>query len=289
MITLGTRRHPLPALLLRITGVLAFSLLVAFGGEPLRAREPDTISVVRGRVVEHDTGEPVSGAAVSLAAGPGGTRGIGTRVTSQEGVFVFNKVPPGTYRIRVTHLGFSPLQDTLQVRAATELDVTLSLTVSPVELEPLVVVSRRRPSGLMGDFELRRRTRSGTFFNRQEIEERHPHVFTDLLRLVPGARVLPVGPNRFTVRLRGGCQPTLWVDGFKLMTTEEMDAILPTMDLEAVEVYHGASVPGRFPSNGCGAVVVWTRRGEPMAAQGSLWKRLAVAAGFILLGWVLVG
>jgi hypothetical protein len=77
------------------------------------------------------------------------------------------------------------------------------------------------------------------------------------------------------------------VDGFKLMTPEGMDAILPTMDLEAVEVYPGVSVPGQFASNGCGAIVVWTRRGEPVDNPGSLWKRLAVAAGFVILGWLL--
>ena len=67
------------------------------------------------------------------------------------------------------------------------------------------------------------------------------------------------------------------------MTAEGMDHLLPVMDLEAVEVYHGASLPVQFGANSCGAIVVWTRRGEPSVGTGSLWRRLLFAAGVITL------
>mgnify|MGYP006944244969 CR=1 FL=1 len=70
---------------------------------------------------------------------------------------------------------------------------------------------------------------------------------------------------------------------------EGVDDILPTMDIEAVEVYHGVSLPVRFGSNSCGAIIVWTRRGERVEGGGSFWRRLALAAGFALLAWLATG
>jgi hypothetical protein len=208
---------------------------------------------------------------------------LGTRVTNQEGSFLFRAVPPGTYRVIVTLIGYRDLRDTLEVGLESELDLVLPMAISPIELEPLVVVTNRRDRGIMGDFEARRRSRSGTFFNREEIENRHPLFLTDLLRMVPGARVVPTSPYDYTVLLRGGCRPALWVDGMQLMTAEGMDDILPIRDLEAVEVYHSPSLPGEYGSNSCGAIVAWTRRGEPNSGGGNFWRRFAFATGFSLL------
>jgi hypothetical protein len=70
---------------------------------------------------------------------------------------------------------------------------------------------------------------------------------------------------------------------------EGMDDILPVMDLEAVEVYHGVNVPVQFGSNSCGAIVVWTRRGEPGPPGGSFWRRVAIAATFVALALLAIG
>lgn len=254
---------------------------------PVQAQVGDTASIVRGRVEEHETGRALAGAAVSLASGPGGTEGIGTRVTDSEGGFVFRQVPPGRYRIIVTLIGYRDLRDTLEVGPESDLELVLPLSVSPIPLEPLVVVSERRDRGVMADFERRRRTRSGTFIDRAQIETRQPYLFTDLLRMVPGARVIPTTPYGYTVRLRGNCRPELWVDGMRLLTAEGIDEILPTMDVEAVEVYHSSSLPVEFGSSDCGAIVVWTRRGDASAGQGGFWRKLAFATGFAVLALLL--
>ena len=215
---------------------------------------------------------------------PGRTRGIGTRVTDSDGRFQFKSVPPGVYRIIVRLLGYRELQDTLRVEPFSDLDLQLPLSVSPIELEPLVVVSDRRPPpGPMRDFENRRQTHSGTFFDREDIERRNPWRFTDLFRLVPGARVVPAGPYDSAILLRGGCRPVIWVDGMQLSTSDGIDHILQPMDLESVEVYHSANLPVEFGMNSCGAIVAWTRRGEPTVREGSFWRRVAFGAAFLVL------
>jgi len=253
------------------------------------AQVPSTggAATVTGQVQEHETGRPLAGAAVSLASGPGGTPGIGTRVSNDGGRFLFRDVPPGTYRIVVTLLGYRDLRDTLQVALDSDLDLVLPLSVSPIPLEPLVVVTERRSRGIMGDFEGRRRRGMGTFFDREDIEARNPTYFTDLLRMVPGVRIVPAGPYDYAVLMRGGCTPALWVDGMEVISPEGIDHILPTMDLEAVEIYHSSTLPVQFGSDMCGGIVAWTRRGEPDAGGGSFWKRLGFAAAFVALVFIL--
>jgi hypothetical protein len=73
----------------------------------------------------------------------------------------------------------------------------------------------------------------------------------------------------------------------RLITEEGMDQILPVMDLEAVEIYHGASLPVEFGSSPCGAIVVWTRRGTPSDGSGSFWRRFAFATSFAFLAFIL--
>jgi hypothetical protein len=220
---------------------------------------------------------------VSLASGPGGTEGLGTRVTNDEGRFLFRNVPLGSYRLVVTFIGYRTLADTLIVDSGSDFDLDLPLSISPIELEALVVVTERRRLGPMLGFEERRRTRSGTFIDREEIEARNATLFSDLLRMVPGARVIPSGPYGNTVRLRGNCRPVLWVDGIPLLTEEGMDDILRPLDLEAIEVYRGASLPVEFGSNPCGAILVWTKRGEAQEGEGSFWRKFGMALGMLSL------
>jgi len=258
------------------------------GEARLGGQTPDSIATVRGRVLEQGTDAPLRGAAVSLASGPDGTRGIGTRVTGESGEFLFRQVRAGLYRVSVTLLGYTDLRDTLRVGPESDMELILPLSVSPIPLEPIVVsAERRRPDHLAG-FERRRRTLGGTFMDRQEIEGRGALVFTDLLRMVPGARVVPVSYYGHGVLFRGGCAPSIVIDGLRLSPTRDLDALLRPMDVDALEIYTGASLPAEFGPTPCGAIVVWTRRGEPTTGGGSFWRRLLAAVGFISLAWLLV-
>lgn len=254
------------------------------GGEMrLQGQLPDSTATLRGWVLEHETAVPVWGAAVSLATGPTGTQGIGTRITGREGDFLFRDVPPGLYRLSVTRMGYADLRDTIRVETGSDLELTLPVSASPVALEPIVVSTRRRPRGPESGFESRRRRLSGTFMTREEIEDAHPHVFTDLLRMVPGARIVPRGPFGHQVFFRGGCVPALVVDGIRIGSDPELDFFLQPSDVEAVEIYHGTYVPVEFGVNSCGAIVVWTRGGEPSANQEGLWRRVLVAVSLLSL------
>jgi hypothetical protein len=61
------------------------------------------------------------------------------------------------------------------------------------------------------------------------------------------------------------CPPAVWVDGVKWRDVSSAYTGIMGVELEVVEIYNGpAEVPGEFLDSdaGCGAVIVWTRRGR---------------------------
>lgn len=249
--------------------------------------EIDSTSVVHGTVVDRGTGEALYGAAVSLAEGPDGTPGLGTRVTGDDGRFVFRVVPPGAYTLSVTLLGYRSVRETLVVSEARDLQVVLRLSVSPVALDPIEVVAEQQLRGPLVGFERRRERGFGTYFTREDIDARAPYLFTDLLRTVPGVRVIPAGQfGENAVRLRGNCRPEIILDGVRTSIDVDIDHVLPPMDVEAVEVYKGPQMPAQFGSNPCGAIVVWTRVPQNTGGFGITWKRVGIVAGFVLLAFI---
>jgi hypothetical protein len=91
---------------------------------------------------------------------------------------------------------------------------------------------------------------------------------SDMMRMVPGAKVIPVaGTGMSTLRFNRAqigrdCPPQYWVDGVKAYNLN-IDDIIPS-DVEGIEIYPGAStVPPQYNTREgttiCGVVLIWTR------------------------------
>ncbi len=263
--------------------VLAVLMAREGPGAELRGQEPSGATVsIRGWVVEHETGTPLEGAMVALASVIDSVPDFHAQLSQPSGEFLFAEVPVGRYELLVNLLGYTELRDTLDLSADADLALTLPLSVSPLVLEPVVVVIRRRPVGPLEAFERRRATARGTFLTRQDIDRSNPEDFTDLLRTLPGIRLVPTGTFGNRVYFRGGCTPDLWLDGAQVGTTVDIDTFLRPEDLEAVEVYRGPDLPGEFGNNLCGAIVAWTRRGDPSTDERSLKTQLIWAGAVVL-------
>lgn len=260
------------------------------GPHALQGQIQEASSDVRGRVIVHETGEPLEGALVTLEPLTVGASDPVAETTGPEGRFFLGEVSPGLYNLRVTLLSYHELQDTLRVHSESVLDLTLPLSISPLPLDPIVVVSPRQPSWPMRAFAARRRTASGVFFTREEIQASGAYEFTDLLRRVPGARMVFTKRSGYRVEFRGGCRPDLWVDGVLAGITADLDSFLRPEEIEGVEVYKGTELPMEFGSNLCGAIVVWTapggRAGTDDDEGGSFLKRLALGAAFLLVAFM---
>jgi len=197
-----------------------------------------------------------------------------TRLTDADGHFRFESVDTGRSVITVQHLGYATRQDTLEVRPGI-IDVLIPLEELAIELEPLVVTVRGMTDGFEEFYERRERG-EGYFVTRAEFERFAPVRMSDVLRTVPGIRLLCSGNtcnfemSRSAPSLwadptsAGGCPPQVYVDGARWRSDGWLDLDFSPAEVAAVEVYRGPSeVPTRFGGGQrarCGVIVIWTRK-----------------------------
>lgn len=257
-------------------GVIALRLSAEYEGsisaqQPLAGWSQDELRItleaarsrLSGRVLDHLTGDPVRDATITLV----GTQLVQT--SRHDGRFAFSPLPVGRYVLRVRHVSFRDFADSVRLGAESNTEVTVRVVAGAIPLPALVVDVRSRHLDRVGFFERKARG-TGEFLTRSQIEAKHPLTGTDVVRGVPGVRVLALRPGgaRSITTGRGSCRFRYLVDGNRMGPDFEMDEIPPHW-IEAVEIYRGPSeVPAQFSSwprslpAACGVILVWTREGR---------------------------
>jgi hypothetical protein len=239
-----------------------------------------------GIVVDSESGDPVDGAAVLLP-------GVGqTAISNPLGRFTFPSLPPGQIDLRVHRMGYADATGQVEIAAGKATDTKVVLTIEPIALDPINVISVRRRIELPGleDFERRYHSGRGRFVLEGDIQDRSPRRLTEVL-WETGVDV--IGDGRAIRIRRTRCAPMVYLDGIKLThlsrgggppppsgaypfsrvagaSFEEVEAaeavnLVDPMNVIAVEVYRGpAEIPGQYiDSNSmCGVILIWTRRGD---------------------------
>lgn len=218
---------------------------------------------VRGTAVDEAAGIPIAGVAIRVLNAPLAA------VTDEAGRFSIARVPAGDYTLRIEHFSYQAANAKLAVRAE-DLDIAISLGVSAIALDPIVVTAFSRRLEHVGYYDRERRG-IGTFINHKQIAQMNVTNGSDLLRRVPGVRLVPQpsrrnNPQNSTLG-RGSCRFRFIVDGVRTLADFEMDFLTPDA-LEGIEVYRGtAEVPADFRAlvgtdagqPMCGVIVAWTR------------------------------
>jgi len=201
-------------------------------------------------VVDAATGRPLAGVAVRLR------NGAPSRVSDDDGRFVFDEVPAGTLAVQAARPGYADASGSVSVERGQSVRIQIRMATQPIELELIEVTAvRTRRLGLLADVQYRMKHEPGLFIQHDEIEVRNPR---SLGQLIP-----------ITARMRWEsrrCSPTYYIDGIRLSDAGGID-IVPT-SVEVMEIYVGpASVPAEFSGStaGCGVIAIWTRRGPPPA------------------------
>ena len=274
---------------MRRTGATLIPYLICAAGATAQVL-PGKLVEVRGTIA--DERGPIAGAEVRLSREESDQNLIA--ITNQDGAFEFRSVQVGTWMLWVRRIGYKV--HTEVVRA--DLGVTdlgrIMITALPQPLDTVSVVkdgatpTRYGPSSRMDEFYRRRARARGRFFTREDIEASRRAKLTDLLRVVPGARVRTYPGNLAEVHFArcsgpvrlsrsgnmsavasgnsGGASPSvaLYVNGVRVDTASLRQTLgeLDLGELEAIEVYRGVSeLPPEAVGDACAAIFVWTRFG----------------------------
>lgn len=200
--------------------------------------------------------------------------------SDNNGRFRSDPLPFGEYEIAIEAPPFSRLEGSLVLRERGLFDLRAEMVALDYELDPIIAVAGRESRLESVGFYERREVGLGDFLSREELLILNPSRISDVFREIPGARVVPGrGGLNDQVRLRGNCVPIVVLDGIRLANPVLIDNVLAVNDIEAVEVYQGATTPVEYISiTTCGVIMLWTR--DPsVQGRGFSWGRV----GFIVV------
>lgn len=238
--------------------------------------------VIRGRVVDSESAEPVVLAYVGLLA-PGSELVVAT-LADDDGHFSVRAPAVGSYFLYVTRTGYRAVVDGLfELGENGVFELLIGMRRAPIPVDPITVAVEGgvRDLRTVGFYE-RRDLGLGHFIEREEIQRVAIEDLTDALRGIPRFRVVTPAPSRVAptgvlkpeILVRQGadyCSPTLFIDGTVValgsrnrrspQTAVRPDDFVDPSDVEAVEIYTSpARTPAAFEATGgCGAVLIWTR------------------------------
>jgi hypothetical protein len=252
-------------------------LLVLAVIAPAQAQTKPTGGTLRGRVEEQNTGAPITSALVEFMDGR--TRIRSKTTTDANGQFVLSGLPQGSFRLRVTRIGYAHTTTPYwRVQSGEVLSVVVRVLPDAVPLAPLEISTRFRsaPSALEGFHARQRSGLGGTFITRDDIRKQNPALITDLLATVPGvylenapalgrtARIVTFGPR---VGPGGGsCPVQVFIDGVLASRAGpvSVDELATPAGLMGIEIHSGlSSLPAELVTANarCGVIALWTERG----------------------------
>ncbi len=259
---------------LRIGRALTVALSMAATALPGAA--PAHAQILRGTVLDSESGEPVMLAYVGLLAE--GRDLVVAQLADNGGDFTLLAPEAGSYFLYVARTGYESLMDGLfELGEGGSFNLRIGLKPSPIEIEPVLVEAEAEESRLESvGFYDRVVSGRGHFLIREEIRIRAVDRIAEAFREIPGIGVLTqrplIGspdvmqnPSIVVRRGGGGCSPTLYVDravvAFGTREPVRPDDYVTPSDVEAIEVYTRSSeVPVEFDAIGdCGVVLIWTR------------------------------
>ena len=211
---------------------------------------------IRGRVLDSELGDPLSGAVIRI-------RGLPTVTTDTLGRFVALGVGPGDMDLRIELIGFTPGTFKVRIPASGDVERDFAMDFTGHRLPDVVVSARaERLMSRYVDFEKRRSRGLGAYFRWDDLKNSGYNSVGDALRTVRGVRIKCDQQTYECIAMMvraGGCPPTWFIDGTEVGSFHENTSI---RDIYGIEVYRGpGEVPGEFTGSNaaCGVIVMWTK------------------------------
>lgn len=208
-------------------------------------------------VVHGPDTKPLEGASIAV---PG--TGLETK-TNGDGRFALSGLPAGTFSVEARAIGLEPklMATDLLPGASTSIDIELN---KRVQLLSRVTIVGKVPRHWLDLDEFLKRKQSGLghYFTQDDPMLKHAFSISNVVRMVPGVKVVPSGRFGHIIVMHGQCAAAIYVDGTKLNPGFESIDDIPPDDIAGIEVYSGAlEVPPKFQSDlGCGVIAIWSKR-----------------------------
>lgn len=247
------------------------SVRIRTGAEP-PGGAAGAASVVAGRLLDRQSGRPVTSAIVTL--GESGRQDL----TDGEGRFRFVGVSPGSHEIAVRHMAYGEHSERIDVVGNSELEVELRLAPQAIQLGEITVRARRNlPTARLAGA---RPSRTFEGERLEYMEERGAPLYQALYEM-PGVRVRYYQPcpecmtdicieavgSRVGMGVSGpGCQMVqIFLDGVAMYQDQSSINMLlygGLQDYERVEFLSPMeAIRWGFSANATGALFLWTKRG----------------------------
>lgn len=225
-------------------------------------------ATLRGRVTDEESGEPLAGANVIVQSAEVQT-GSATRV---DGFYVVRNLPPGTYTVTVSYIGYERENQsnvTLSPGESRTLDFALKLT--GIVANPVAVTASRRPEKIL------EAPADITVLEAQQIEARPTLTPAEHLKALPAVDVASTGLNQANVVVRGfnnvfsGSLLTLVDNRIARVPSLRVNAynFIPTSnaDMERYEVVLGPGSALYGPNAASGVFHMITK--SPLGSEGT--------------------
>jgi hypothetical protein len=249
-------------------------------------------ATVKGVLYDDSTGTPVRG--VVMLVDPASDAAVVHVSADSLGQFEL-RTDRGTYQIAAVREGYtSVLSAPIPLADGERLTIRVPIAHSGDPQHRIGVIEHVRPqdgaprlsarNAMMQGFESRRATGTGLHYDRAAIEKAGVRTLGEFLENVPGLNVGDPGSTSSMNMMRNtttlysntpsgiaACHVGWFVDGHRMDLPGRLDPVTDglgamSMDvIEAVEVFRGLSeMPSEFaePDLRCGAVAIWTRRGN---------------------------
>ncbi|HSM04466.1 MAG TPA: SusC/RagA family TonB-linked outer membrane protein [Longimicrobiales bacterium] len=259
--------------------VLGLAAVFAFGGLPSSTAAQENFGSVVGAVTAEDTGQPLASATVLVE----GT-GLGALANS-EGRFTILNIPPGTYTLQASSIGYSTSTVEFSVTAGETAVINVALGLDPLALDEIVVTG-------YGTARKEELTGSIVSIAAPQLELPTTTTFQDVMQGSPGVLVtsLDGAPGAgFDIRVRGqgsitaGAEPLYVVDGVPMFNNQDagtevgnggrtgntMASFNPN-DIESIVVLKDAASTAIYGSRGANGVVLITTKGG--VAGSPIWS-----------------